>query len=599
MKRFSLAAIYFTMAICFGFTVTERWMGDHNCMEWKGTIGSDGYGYYSYLPCVFIYHKFDYKRVLEEASKVRPGSAYNATAIVFQNKEVDKCFPGVAILLAPFFLIAYALSYLLGFDTGGYGFLFQASVSIAALFYLTLGLVFLRKLMKEFSISDKIIGVTLILVVLGTNLFYYATREPSMGHVYSFGLTAVFLFYVKKSIQDFRLRNLVWMTVAISILVLVRPTNLLSLFFVPFLAGNWKNTSGFILNFFKSKKIFLLLLIPSGMLCVEFLLWYLQTGHFFVWSYPGEGFNFKQSHFLDILFSYKKGWFTYTSLMFVALVGGLTILYRQNRFQFWDVLFFFIIITYILSSWSSWSYGGSFGLRAYLDFYPAFAILLALFLNSLTSQRLKVSFMVLTFLCMGFNLIQTYQYFNCIIPYEGMNKEEYWKVFLKMDPSFGYIFYYPDTSNYKCINNYSLKNDFEHNTGGNDQTISTTYAHSGTHAAFVNEKQQVSPVLSLKASILPPISPLSINVKLWAYMPSFNNNASIVISLQTEKGECYLWSVRNLQGFVFDRNVWTQAYSFIELPAFKNPSDILKVFVFDTKGAVYIDDMEVTFGTQK
>jgi hypothetical protein len=161
----------------------------------------------------------------------------------------------------------------------------------------------------------------------------------------------------------------------------------------------------------------------------------MQTGNFIVWSYSNEGFNFKEFHFFDILFSYRKGWFVYTPIMFIAVLGGLITLHRQSGFRFFSGLLFFILVTYILSSWWAWWYGGSFGLRAFIDFYPAFALLLALFINSLRAKSLKIFVLFLAFLCVGLNLFQTKQYINNILPWDGMTKEKYWKIFLKSKPS--------------------------------------------------------------------------------------------------------------------------------------------------------------------
>jgi len=594
MKKIPLIVIFATLITCLYFTVQNRWKGDN----WKTTINADGYGYYAYLPCIFIYHGLDYKRAWKEEQKITPG-AIGFTMELPHNKVLDKWFPGVALLLVPFFLIAYLLSYLFGYSMGGYEFLFQASVSLGALFYLIAGLIFISKLLKKYNIPEFIIGFTLVLIVFGTNIFYYSTMEPSMSHVYSFGLTAIFLFYTKKSIDEFRLKNLLPMVISISILALIRPTNLLSLAFIPFLAGSSKNTVLFITSFFKSKKTLLLLFIAASILFIQFFLWYLQTGHFFIWSYSGEGFNFKTFHFFDILVSYRNGWYVYTPLMFIATLGGLITLYRRNIFLFFSALFFFLLVTYVLSSWWAWWYGGAFGLRAFIDFYSIFALLLSIFLSSLTSLWNKVTITFIACLCIGLNIFQTNQYINSILPPDGMTQKKYWKIFLKNDSFYKYLFDYPDTSDFIFLNSPIFKNDFEQNTWGNNQDITNRYAHSGTHSAFIDEQNQFSPALVLKASMIPQISPLSIYVKLWTYMPDFKNNATIIVSVKTEKGDSYFWKSSKLQSFVFDRNVWTQVYGLMNLPIFKNPSDKISVYIYNTKSGVYIDDVEVMFGRPK
>ena len=81
-------------------------------------------------------------------------------------------------------------------------------------------------------------------------------------------------------------------------------------------------------------------------------------------------------------------------------------------------------------------------------------------------------------------------------------------------------------------------------------------------------------------------------------MPDMDNDAVIVVSMNAEKQDSYYWGSKSLQGFVFKTNVWTQVYTIQQLPGLKNPSDVISIFVLTTKGIVYIDDMEVEFGTQ-
>src|ERR1700744_1191296 len=142
MKKYSAAVIFFILAISLTYTVKSRWKDD----SWKMTIGADGYGYYAYLPCVFIYHSLDFKKAIEQEKTVSESAG--GPFQMYENRLTDKCFIGVAVLLAPFFLLAYILSLMFSTGVGGYEFLFQASVSIGALFYLGVGLVFIRKLLK-------------------------------------------------------------------------------------------------------------------------------------------------------------------------------------------------------------------------------------------------------------------------------------------------------------------------------------------------------------------------------------------------------------------------------------------------------------------
>jgi hypothetical protein len=96
---------------------------------------------------------------------------------------------------------------------------------------------------------------------------------------------------------------------------------------------------------------------------------------------------------------------------------------------------FFSFLTYVLSSWWSWQYGASYGLRAYIDYYAIFFIPFAFLLNNLRFGT-KTMIVALAGLTIPLNFIQTYQYKNYILHWSGMNKEKYWQVFLKTDKKY-------------------------------------------------------------------------------------------------------------------------------------------------------------------
>ncbi|MBI2270847.1 MAG: hypothetical protein HYU69_10905 [Bacteroidetes bacterium] len=158
----------------------------------------------------------------------------------------------------------------------------------------------------------------------------------------------------------------------------------------------------------------------------------MATGHFFVDAYRHEHFNWLNPEFINILFSYKKGLFVYTPITLLSLTG-LFHLFKQNRYQLFTFLGFFILLTYVLSSWWCWYYGGSFGLRAYVEFYALFAILMTTALTTISNKILKKIYysliMIAVFICM----IQTYQYRYYQIHWSEMTKEKYWDVFLRVD----------------------------------------------------------------------------------------------------------------------------------------------------------------------
>ncbi len=161
-----------------------------------------------------------------------------------------------------------------------------------------------------------------------------------------------------------------------------------------------------------------------------FLLLQCFPGHFLLYSYQGEGFHFLHPQFINILFSYRKGLFVYTPILFLSLAGLIRMAFQRKYYQVFTWLLFFLLITYLLSSWHSWDYGASYGSRVFIDYYSVFFILLALLINEIP-KILKTGIILLSVLTIPVNLIQGYQYKAYILHWTDMNKEKYWEVFLK------------------------------------------------------------------------------------------------------------------------------------------------------------------------
>lgn len=432
MKHFANISIAITMLLMI-FTASNLHWGEQ---RWLDIAESDAQGYYSYLPAIFVYQDLNFD-FFEEIEGVN-GKYYEAHNFYdyrneFDGYKVNKYYIGTAVAQAPFFLIAHFLTYLKGGDVDGYSALYMISISVAALFYLWLGLHFLNRLLKTYKISELNRGITLFACVFGTNLFCYSGVEPGMSHVFSFGLISAFCYYARCYFQQLKRQYLISLSLLLGIIILVRPTNALIILALPFVAGNYKNlTEGFHFLFSKYKTLLISALIVLGIVSSQLIYYKLATGNFIVYSYDKEGFDFSNPHFFDILVSYRKGLFLYTPLYLLSLFG-LYFLWKKSS---WDVVAwssFFVIITYVFSSWWMWFYGGSFSSRVYVEYLPMFMILLAVSLQGFTSRIWKKrAFIGVIFTLILLCQFQTYQYRLYQIHWSNMTEEMYWDVFLKL-----------------------------------------------------------------------------------------------------------------------------------------------------------------------
>jgi hypothetical protein len=335
--------------------------------------------------------------------------------------------------MMPFFLLGHITTIILGYPADGYSYFYIVWVHLGALFYLLLGLLALRGLLRTYEINEKWIAVTLIAIVFGTNLFFYTLTEYSMSHVYSFTAITCFLFIVRHYFIHPNGKSLILAGMLLGIIVLIRPVNAIILLCIPFLAGSFITfRNGLIGLSHQIRYLSLAFLLFALIVSIQPLIYKFQTGHFLVYSYPGEGFDFIHPHFADMLISYRKGLFVYTPIYLLSLTGFI-FLWMRNRYSVISLAGFLVLLTYMLSSWIMWYYGGSFSQRVFVDYLAFFAILLAISFMNIPSGWKRNTYLSITFVLVLFCQFQTYQYRHMVIHWSDMTKEMYWKNFWKLD----------------------------------------------------------------------------------------------------------------------------------------------------------------------
>lgn len=429
MKLFNKLILFIIVSIVLLCSSNIQWSKNN----WKSIIGADGKGYYAYLPAIFIYHDLNFSFFDSIEKKYPNSNTYYDYRIIQNGKVADKYFCGTALAMMPFFFIAHSISNVLGLDADGYSKIYFVFINLAGIFYLFIGLFYLKKILIQYKASDGVISFLLIAITFGTNLFYYSLKEPSMSHVYSFAFITLFIYSLHNYFILPNRRTVFVLAVILGIIVLIRPVNGIVILIAPFVAGD-KNKFSIGLHFLKQQLIstvgasFLFLAVIS----IQLIIYKIQTGSFWIDSYGSEKFNWTDPHPIDFLVSYKKGFFLYTPLAMIALLG-LVQLFKRSKFQFYSLLLFLILLLYVLSSWWNWWYGGSFSSRVCVEYYAILGLLLYYTYDFLRAKWSKIFFSSAIILLIAVCQIQTYQYRYYFIHWEKMDKEHYWNVFLRID----------------------------------------------------------------------------------------------------------------------------------------------------------------------
>lgn len=599
----SVAAWWLIFFVSIIYLFSVRWSGDN----WKRIVDSDGHGYYAYLPAVFVQHDYQFNFADEVECKYRGlycGTDGRFYCNDFGDKKVDKYFAGTAVALVPFYLPAYGLSDWLGYDHDGYSLLYQCSVSIGALFYLLLGLWYLRKLLRLYKVGEKASGIVLLTLFFGTNLFYYSLVEASLSHVYSFGFITVFLYHAHRLFENYSNRRLLLIAFLFGMIVLIRPVNGLVILALPLAAGSWSNLRSLFTSLWKSKVAMLFsLLIFAAIIFIQAILYYKQCGHWWVYSYTNERLIFNRPEIINFLFSFRKGLLVYTPVLLLMLFGLLPL--RRERFRMVSYLLFLVVVIYILSCWWMWYYGGSYGMRAIIEYFAFFGLLFGVLLERLQRNWKMIFNALAVFIVLPLiyvNLVQTWQYYEGILPYDGMTKEKYAHIFMQTGRQFFFI-YPPEgrTWNVAPVNKViaAETNDFEGNVTWpfSDNVIVSPQHTSGTHALRLEKGKNNSPAFTRTVSSLVPDS---LSGKAWArvtfklWLDKNNTDLQLVVSQYGDHGDSYGWFAPSVIQVTDKEKQWVQLR--FDTPVFpaRSADDKLSIYFLKTdKSVVYIDDVEV------
>lgn len=335
-------------------------------------IRSDGSGYYAYLPALLLYDDPSFQQSSEAEIKYAPNKGN--PLYLYPTKEgkvYNKYYPGAAVLQAPAFLLATLYSWLAGLPMDGYSPVYGFFFHLSSLCYAFLGLfLFHRVLVELFPERRKWISWFVPLSYLATPLFFYAFETPSFTHHLSFFLFAfvAHLLVRKQSVRT--LKAFFLLGLCLGLIFLVRPTNLLVVLAIPVVLGSREKFLVFWNALWHNRaKSFTAGLLGFVLPCLVLpLLWKWQTGHWWVWSYSGEGFNWFSPQIVETLIGFRVGLIWQTPLFALVLIAWV-FSFKQNSWFAWSYLLYFSILTWVVSAWWCWDYESVFGHRAYTEHF--------------------------------------------------------------------------------------------------------------------------------------------------------------------------------------------------------------------------------------
>ncbi|MDZ7848081.1 MAG: hypothetical protein U5L96_15745 [Owenweeksia sp.] len=177
------------------------------------------------------------------------------------------------------------------------------------------------------------------------------------------GLLYCFQSYLKR--QSIRYALLIGL--ASGLLVLIRPTNIIMLLFPAILLIHYRhqlNCPPLLRDVVVAALVAFLTYLPVIVLAPHD--WpvaaYIPMSE--------QRFYFNDPKIWQGLFSYRKGWFTYSPVLLMSLPGFWLLYQQKKQIYALAALLTLAVALYVHFSWWCWWYGGGFGARTLIEFLP-------------------------------------------------------------------------------------------------------------------------------------------------------------------------------------------------------------------------------------
>ncbi len=610
-KRFS-QVIWLSLLIFYiiSFIKIDYWR--------KAAYGGDSWGYYVHLPATFIYHDIgDYSKSFEAVKKydetlpdpkvdkygVRP------TPI---GKFAVKYSHGMALLLLPFFALAHLFCNVSSlYPADGFSLPYMLANGLAVLFYVFLGLFYLKKLLNRYF-TEGVVWTIILTLTVATNLFYFSTYNSVMSHAPLFACYC-FLMYATDSFYRTPQRKwAIWVGVTFGLVALIRMNELYAVF-IPLFWGvdSWQNLNERGL-FFKEnfKKYIVWAALPVFFIFLpQFLYWHFVSGQWIYNAYVGETFDFLHPHLREGLFDFKNGWIPWTPVMIFALLG-LFFLHRNGRAAFLPTFLILPLHIYIIYSWWCFYYVNGLGSRPMVEMYPLLAFSLGSFYTFLMRWKRVGSVIIVCSLLIfsAFNIFKTYQERQGLIWSQFSNRSFYWSMLTATESSHASLVAWISNES-EPRNALKIKEimafDFENST---KQYVTAIEKFSGTYS--FESKDAVTNLIEIPLSKNAIQANDYIRVQLQGFfhekdrVTTFNDMTYLRVAFYTKDNTLIRDRDFRLQPFIGnpDFNIWTsgqseqwgEAFFYTKVPSKADTEGYMQVSVVNkTHGSFFIDDLKI------
>lgn len=397
-------------------------------------IRSDGVSYYVYLPSVLLHGSPDLSAL---AADTYGGHFPGFTGIREWPNTSAWLNPhpiGVAMLMAPFFLVAHVLTLWSNLPPDGFSRYYQIAAAVSGLCYGAAGLWLLQRLLARHAGAGVALA-TVACITFGTNLFHYMTYDAGYSHAYAFFLLTALLVVTERWYESPTAATSAGLGAIAGLLVVTRHSHGVFLL-VPVVYGLGVNsTAGDRLRLLQRHAASLVTAAGAAMMFIvpQLALYKAVTGFWFTTGYAlhPQVLDLWHPKWFQVLISPARGVFFWSPILLLSLVG-VFVARRGAKRHLVATIVTLPVHTWLVASW--YEFGGSFGHRGFTDVLPILALYFASTLAWLAPRPLwcrSGAALIITSLVV-LSVIQMYQYWIGVIPFDGTTWDHYRSVFLRV-----------------------------------------------------------------------------------------------------------------------------------------------------------------------
>lgn len=359
--KFSYLGIFFLIFIInlLGFLAHYSSVGQ--------AVYGDGRIYYSYSLSLFYDHDLDILNQMKHDWDPVNNNLMTPTGTRQNNNQaLSYQSIGAGILLSPAIFIAHTFTRIINFlfpvslPTHGYSDLYQITVGIFAICFVTLGLYLnFLSLLAFFKPRSVLLG--LLCLWLTTNLFFYASLDPINTFPISFFLNSFFIYFLVQKKPHLNLISWLQLGLLSGIVSSVRENDLanLTLIFTFFIVTTHQKISfNKILVFIGG---FVFALLPS------LYVWNFFSGNLLSPRLSAHSWHISLSSISDLLFGTKWGLIFYSPSIIIISLCTLFLFPSLASLA----LLVFCCQFFIAAAFFNGDQGGSYGIRTTVSALPA------------------------------------------------------------------------------------------------------------------------------------------------------------------------------------------------------------------------------------